>query len=335
MTAGCVNRPTLVRSVRPRTRRALGYAVITVLGAIAIYHLHEQLPEPHEIVAVLRAADMTWLLAASLATLASLDMFARHQRTLLMAIGVSLSHPRALALSYIRAAMAYSLPGGLDRVRDIRLPPVPRPRRRPAISGDGPRAFQRLAGRSSLHSLRRRAPHDHPARPAAGPRPAAHLDHDGHRCRRRTHRDHGDGRQDRRAIDRRPVLDAGTHRRAGELVNRAVVPGLRGTRPGTESRRRPEMAPTARIVDRTQLPNGATRTTVRMGPIVTQTHSGHGGGEHDHTHTTIAGPWTPPCANCYLTGVKPDLTYADGSSANYDTGVTLHHAVLFDRSKRT
>jgi len=96
-----------------------------------------------------------------------------------------------------------------------------------------------------------------------------------------------------------------------------------------------EMAPTARIVDRKQLPNGATRTTVRMGPIVTQPHYGHGGGEHGHgTHTTIAGPWTPPCVNCYLTSVKPDLTYADGSSANYDTGVTLHHAVLFDRSKK-
>lgn len=96
-----------------------------------------------------------------------------------------------------------------------------------------------------------------------------------------------------------------------------------------------ETAPLARIVDRKQLANGATETTVRMGPIVAQPHSGDGGGEHSHgTHTTVAGPWLPPCANCYVTSVKPDLTYADGSSANYDTGVMLHHAVLFDRSKQ-
>lgn len=94
-------------------------------------------------------------------------------------------------------------------------------------------------------------------------------------------------------------------------------------------------APAATIVDRKQLANGATETTVRMGPIIAQPHSGDGGGEHGHgTHTTLAGPWMPPCANCYVTSVKPDLTYADGSSANYDTGVMLHHAVLFDRSKQ-
>ncbi|GAA5121069.1 hypothetical protein [Haloechinothrix salitolerans] len=93
-------------------------------------------------------------------------------------------------------------------------------------------------------------------------------------------------------------------------------------------------APTATIIDRKQLANGATETTVRMGPIVAQPHS-NDGGEHGHgTHTTLAGPWQPPCVNCYVTSVKPDLTYADGSSANYDTGVMLHHAVLFDRSKQ-
>lgn len=112
MTAGCGNRLALLRPIAPRTRRALGYAVVAVLGTIAVYHLHQQLPRPGEIVAVLRAADITWLIAAGLAILASLDMFARHQRTLLRAVGVRLSHSRALALSYIRAAMAYSLPAG-------------------------------------------------------------------------------------------------------------------------------------------------------------------------------------------------------------------------------
>lgn len=112
MTAGCGNRLPLVRPIAPWARRAIGYPVVAVLGSVAVYHLYERLPQPHQVIAVLRAADTSWLIAASLAIFASLDMFARHQRTLLRGIGVTLSHPRALALSYIRAAMAYSLPAG-------------------------------------------------------------------------------------------------------------------------------------------------------------------------------------------------------------------------------
>jgi hypothetical protein len=41
----------------------------------------------------------------------------------------------------------------------------------------------------------------------------------------------------------------------------------------------------------------------------------------------------PPCTNCYLTAMEPDLVYADGSSANFDTGVMLHHGVLGDSSQ--
>lgn len=102
---------------------------------------------------------------------------------------------------------------------------------------------------------------------------------------------------------------------------------------GTE-RAMSDTTPTARIVAQRRLPNGATETTVRIGPIVARPHSGHGG-EHGHgTHTTVALPWTPPCVNCYVTGIEPDLTYSDGSTANYDTRAMLHHAVLFDRSKK-
>lgn len=36
-----------------------------------------------------------------------------------------------------------------------------------------------------------------------------------------------------------------------------------------------------------------------------------------------------PCTNCYITGMVPDLVYADGSEANMDTGAMLHHMVLF------
>lgn len=40
-----------------------------------------------------------------------------------------------------------------------------------------------------------------------------------------------------------------------------------------------------------------------------------------------------PCSNCYLTAMEPDLVYVNGSAANYDTGVMLHHAVLGDAAQ--
>ncbi|GAA5102647.1 YbhN family protein [Haloechinothrix salitolerans] len=112
MTVGCGNRPTSVRPIMPGVRRAGGYVLVAALGTTAVYHLRDQLPQPHEVIAVLQTADTTWLIAASLAIFASLDMFARHQRTLLAGIGITLPHRRALALAYSRAAMAYSLPAG-------------------------------------------------------------------------------------------------------------------------------------------------------------------------------------------------------------------------------
>jgi hypothetical protein len=37
-----------------------------------------------------------------------------------------------------------------------------------------------------------------------------------------------------------------------------------------------------------------------------------------------------PCVDCTMTSMTPDLVYADGASANLDTGPMLHHAVLSD-----
>ena len=37
---------------------------------------------------------------------------------------------------------------------------------------------------------------------------------------------------------------------------------------------------------------------------------------------------TKPCSGCYITSMAPNLIYADGSEANTDTGVMLHHTVL-------
>jgi Stress up-regulated Nod 19 len=35
-----------------------------------------------------------------------------------------------------------------------------------------------------------------------------------------------------------------------------------------------------------------------------------------------------PCLDCYITSFKPDLVYADGTTASMETGPMLHHAVL-------
>jgi hypothetical protein len=37
---------------------------------------------------------------------------------------------------------------------------------------------------------------------------------------------------------------------------------------------------------------------------------------------------TAPCANCFVTGIQMDLVFADGRSANMDSGMMLHHVVL-------
>jgi hypothetical protein len=72
-------------------------------------------------------------------------------------------------------------------------------------------------------------------------------------------------------------------------------------------------------------------TTVRYGPIpVLPALLGK-------PTATIAGaplvadlPLLPmPCANCYVTGTTIDMVYDNGQSANLDTGVMLHHLVLF------
>jgi hypothetical protein len=41
----------------------------------------------------------------------------------------------------------------------------------------------------------------------------------------------------------------------------------------------------------------------------------------------------PPCQDCYVLGLQPDLVYADGTPANLDTGPMLHHAVWIDPTR--
>lgn len=40
-----------------------------------------------------------------------------------------------------------------------------------------------------------------------------------------------------------------------------------------------------------------------------------------------------PCTNCYIGAIVPNLVYADGSTANFDTGIMLHHMVLLSRAR--
>ncbi|MDV6013811.1 hypothetical protein [Haloechinothrix sp. LS1_15] len=112
------------------------------------------------------------------------------------------------------------------------------------------------------------------------------------------------------------------------------------------------------ITEQRSLFGGARESTIRIGPVIAEAHehddddhdggheAGSGHGTHGDgprgpeekahgTHTTIAAPVPMPCwlLSCYITSVEPDLTYKDGSRANYDTDIMLHHAVLFDRSR--
>ena len=67
---------------------------------------------------------------------------------------------------------------------------------------------------------------------------------------------------------------------------------------------------------------GAT-TTVRYGPFTVPAASG----EVPGTVTSVKIAVTRPCVACFITSFRPNLVYPDGSTANVDRGVMLHHAV--------
>jgi hypothetical protein len=70
---------------------------------------------------------------------------------------------------------------------------------------------------------------------------------------------------------------------------------------------------------------------MRYGPFALPP-AGAGG---DADHANVALPSLPkPCSNCFISEFVPDLVYADGTSANLDTGLMLHHAVLFEAGRQ-
>jgi len=71
-------------------------------------------------------------------------------------------------------------------------------------------------------------------------------------------------------------------------------------------------------------------TEVRYGPFAL----GPAGAGGDSELGNMVLPNVPkPCDDCFILAAEPDLIYADGSSANLDTGVMLHHAVFFNPSR--
>ena len=76
--------------------------------------------------------------------------------------------------------------------------------------------------------------------------------------------------------------------------------------------------------------DGVQETLVRYGPFVLPP-AGKGG---DMDHANVVVPNVPkPCEDCFIVRAEPDLVYDDGTSANLDTGLMLHHAVLFNTGR--
>jgi uncharacterized protein (TIRG00374 family) len=99
---------TLLVTVRRSLRILLPVTVISV----AVWTLRDSLPAPSQIAQAMGEAH-PWGLSLALATsVLSVTMFARQQRALLHAYGVTMRLPYAMALAYARTAIAAALPAG-------------------------------------------------------------------------------------------------------------------------------------------------------------------------------------------------------------------------------
>ncbi len=79
------------------------------------------------------------------------------------------------------------------------------------------------------------------------------------------------------------------------------------------------------------IPAGVQETLVRYGPFVLPP-AGQGG---DADHANVFLPNAPkPCEDCFIVRAEPDLVYDDGTPANLDTGLMLHHALFFNNGRR-
>lgn len=99
---------------KKRKSRARLWTSLATLAALAlvVYTLRDKLPSAHSVSTALTSAQPRWVLVAAVLEALSLGMFARQQRSLLAAMSVRMSVPRALAVTYARSAIAISMPAG-------------------------------------------------------------------------------------------------------------------------------------------------------------------------------------------------------------------------------
>jgi putative heme transporter len=94
------------------TKRALRIAALLVVLGVAVFTLKDKLPDPVQIAATIASASPWWLVLAAAAEMTSLRHFALQQRRLLAGFGVRMSVPRAVAVTFTRSAISFSLPAG-------------------------------------------------------------------------------------------------------------------------------------------------------------------------------------------------------------------------------
>jgi putative heme transporter len=94
------------------TKRALRIAALLVVLGVAVFTLKDKLPDPAQIAATIASANPWWLVLAAAAEMTSLRHFALQQRRLLAGFGVKMSVPRAVAVTFTRSAISFSLPAG-------------------------------------------------------------------------------------------------------------------------------------------------------------------------------------------------------------------------------
>ena len=182
-------------------------------------------------------------------------------------------------------------------------------------------------------------PHPEPAPAAGGAAPAVHG-HDGAAVaspERPAAVDHHDATPAGRAVTR-PAAAAHDHHptSTGAVIPHPAVAdpphpphpshAAAGPEPG-----HPHGPPAGTPAPPPAPPEGGEVAPVRWGPFLLPPAGA--GGDLDHSNVVLPeGP--KPCSGCFVVGVQPDLVYADGTSANLDTGVMLHHAVFFQAGEK-
>jgi hypothetical protein len=78
---------------------------------------------------------------------------------------------------------------------------------------------------------------------------------------------------------------------------------------------------------------GASTKVVSYGPFTVPAARGTEHGQEGMIKNSFRFGVPKPCNNCYITGMEANLKYADGRTANIDTGMWLHHMVLFQTGK--